>query len=149
MPVTWSDEKLILLYCPGRGSNSRPSAHRSFKHGQGVPRPLPLGHVLSYVYSKQCGTVDSIFGLTQEWLKELSFSRLECGVHDKLHISSADWWDILFPLAYTPYRRDRRLLCVSSERHWQSGVNGIANVPKRSCRIGIRTQDHPVSSPTL
>ena len=33
-----SDEKLILLYCPGRGSNSRPPAHRSFEHGQGVPR---------------------------------------------------------------------------------------------------------------
>ena len=29
MPVTWSDEKLILLYCPGRGSNSRPSTRRS------------------------------------------------------------------------------------------------------------------------
>ena len=39
MPVTWSDEKLIPLYCPGRGSNSRPSARRSFKHDQGVPRP--------------------------------------------------------------------------------------------------------------
>ena len=34
-----------------------------------------------YVYSKQ-----PIFGLTQEWLRELSFSRLECGVHDRLHI---------------------------------------------------------------
>ena len=44
MPVTWSDEKLILLYCPGRGSNSRPPAHRSFKHVQGVLRPYPLGH---------------------------------------------------------------------------------------------------------
>ena len=44
MPVTWSDEKLILLYCPGRGSNSRPSAHRAFKHGQGFPRPYSLGH---------------------------------------------------------------------------------------------------------
>ena len=46
VPVTWSDEKLTLLYCPGRGSNSRPPAHRSFKHGQGVPRPWPysLGH---------------------------------------------------------------------------------------------------------
>ena len=31
-----SDEKLILLYCPGRGSNSRHPAHRSFEHGQGV-----------------------------------------------------------------------------------------------------------------
>ena len=44
MPVTWSDEKLILLYCPGRGSNSRPSAHRGFKHERGVPRPYSLGH---------------------------------------------------------------------------------------------------------
>ena len=44
VPVTWSDEKLILLYCPGRGSNSRPPAHRSFKNGQGVLRPYPLGH---------------------------------------------------------------------------------------------------------
>ena len=39
LPATWSDEKLILLYCPGRGLNSPPHAHRSFKHGQGVPRP--------------------------------------------------------------------------------------------------------------
>ena len=44
MQVTWSDEKLILLYFPGRGSNSRPTAHRSFKHGQGVLRPYLLGH---------------------------------------------------------------------------------------------------------
>ena len=29
MPVTWSDEKLILLYFPGRGLNSRPPARRS------------------------------------------------------------------------------------------------------------------------
>ena len=36
-------------------------------------------------------------GLTQEWFRELSFSRLECGVH-KIHISSADWWDLLLPL---------------------------------------------------
>ena len=33
------------------------------------------------VYSKQ-----PIFGLTQESLRELSFSRLECGVHDKLGV---------------------------------------------------------------
>ena len=49
---------------------------------------------LSYVYPKQ-----PIFWLTQEWFRELSFSRLECGVHDKLHISSADWWDLFLPLA--------------------------------------------------
>ena len=52
--------------------------------------------MLSYVYSKQL-----IFGLTQEWFRELSFSRLDCGVHDKLRISSADWWDLLLPLAYS------------------------------------------------
>ena len=61
--------------------------------------------VLSYVYSKQ-----PVFGLTKEWFRELSFSRLGCGVHDKLHISSADWWDILLPLAWTPDGRDQRLL---------------------------------------
>ena len=46
IPATaaWSDEKVILLYCPSRGSNSRTSAHRGFKHGQGVPRPYSLGH---------------------------------------------------------------------------------------------------------
>ena len=36
--------------------------------------------VLSYSYKQP------IFGLTQEWFRELSFSRLECGVHDRLHI---------------------------------------------------------------
>ena len=49
---------------------------------------------LSYVYSKQ-----PIFGLTREWLRELSLSRLECGVQDKLRVSSSDWWDVLLPLA--------------------------------------------------
>ena len=37
--------------------------------------------VLSYVYSKQ-----PILGLTQEWFRE---TRLEYGVHDRFHISSA------------------------------------------------------------
>ena len=73
----------------------------------------PLSHIyLSYVpvyqprYSKQL-----IFGLTQEWFRELSFSRLECGVHNKLHISSADWWDLLLPL--------------TSHRHQIEGTNGF------------------------
>ena len=61
--------------------------------------------VLSYVYSKQ-----AIFGLTREWLRELSFSRLECGVHDKGTVCLSSVWDILLPLTYTPDRRDRRLL---------------------------------------
>ena len=55
---------------------------------------LIVSLVLSCVYSKQ-----PIFGPTEEWFRELSFSRLECGVHGKLHISSADWWDLLLPLA--------------------------------------------------
>ena len=48
MPVTWSDEKLILLYCPGRGSNSRPSARRRvnmIKVSYALTtRPRRLGH---------------------------------------------------------------------------------------------------------
>ena len=49
-----------------------------------------------YAYSKQpiLGLTQPIFGLKQEWLRGVSLSRLECGVHDKLHISSEDqWWD--------------------------------------------------------
>ena len=53
-----------------------------YRHGF----PLILSYV--YMYSKL-----PIFGLTQEWFRELG------GVHDKLHISSADWWDLLLPLA--------------------------------------------------
>ena len=49
-------------------------------------RNIGLSYLLSYVYSKQ-----PIFWQTQEWFRALSFSRLECGVHDRLHISSADW----------------------------------------------------------
>ena len=59
------------------------------------PFPSDLILVLSYEYSKQ-----PILGLTQEcFFRELSLSRLECGVHDELHISSAGWWDLLLPLA--------------------------------------------------
>ena len=36
--------------------------------------------VLSYMYSKQ-----PTMGLTQEWFRKLSFPKLECGVHDRLH----------------------------------------------------------------
>ena len=32
-------------------------------------------------------------------VERVSFSMLECGVHDKLHISSADWLDFLLHLA--------------------------------------------------
>ena len=59
-------------------------------HG-GLSDSLSSILVLSQVYSKQ-----PIFRLTQEWFRELY-----CGVHNKLHISSADWWDVLLPLAQT------------------------------------------------
>ena len=60
--------------------------------------------VLSYVYSKQ-----PIFGLTQEWL---IYRR---GVHDRGSVCLPPVWDILFPLALTPDRRDRRLLVSPPE----------------------------------
>ena len=59
-----------------------------------TPKMSLMFLVMYTKYAKQ-----PIVGLTQEWLRESSFSRLECGVHDKLHISSADWWGLLLPLA--------------------------------------------------
>ena len=70
--------------------NASAGRGRALCHPQAILSPS----LVSYVYSKQ-----PILGLTQEWFRELSFSRLECGVHDKLHISSAGWWDLLLPLA--------------------------------------------------
>ena len=83
--------------------------------------------------------------------------------------SSADWWDLLLilfviisntspgPGAWqtpdtnqsTEFEGTDGCFSVSSERQPQSGVNGIAKFPKRSCRSGIRTLDHPVASPML
>ena len=80
--------------------------------------------VLSYVYSKQ-----PIFGLTQKWFRELSFSRLECGLHDRLYIYPR-CGIFYFPLAYAPDRSEQ-WICVSSERHRQCGVNKRAQVSKR------------------
>ena len=45
---------------------------------------------------------------------------------------------------YLPDRRDRWLnFSVSSERYRQSGVNGVAKVPKPSCHSGILTVASP------
>ena len=68
-----------------------------------------------------------ISSVVQEWFRELFFSRLECGVHDKLHISSADWWDLLLLLAYTPDSRGRRLLVSPSK---DTGKAGQTELPK-------------------
>ena len=45
-----------------------------------------------HYYRVQCSE-QPILGLTLGWFRELSFSRLECGVHDRLHIYSV--WDLL------------------------------------------------------
>ena len=67
-----------MVMGPGHGSNNILTATtlsmRTHKEGT-------LGLVLSHVYSKQ-----PIFGLTQEWFTELFFSRLEFGLHKRLHI---------------------------------------------------------------
>ena len=47
--------------------------------------------VLSYVYCEQ-----PILGLIQEWFIELSFTRQECGLHDRLHIHPL-WAIFYFP----------------------------------------------------
>ena len=46
MPVTWSDEKLILgtIIIAPVGVRTHDLPHCSFKHGQSVPRPYSLGH---------------------------------------------------------------------------------------------------------
>ena len=52
-------------------------------------------------------------------VERVSFSRLECGVHDKLHISSADWWDVLLPVGgrFAPYEKlmyeKPRVYCIT------------------------------------
>ena len=45
-------------------------------------RTVDIDLVLSYIYSKQ-----AMAGLTQEWLREVSVSRLGCGVYDRSHIT--------------------------------------------------------------
>ena len=67
-----------------------------------------LHYMFLVIYSKQ-----SIFGLTQEWFREWSFSGLECGVHDRLHI---------YPMCgifYFPWHT----LNVSFERHRETVSN--------------------------
>ena len=70
------------------------------------------------MYSKQ-----RILGLTQEWFRELSFSRLECGVHDRLHI----------------YRLCR-IFSFPWHRHQIEGTNGLpCLIQKTQAMWGKRT----------
>ena len=58
---------------------------------------------------------------------DVCYLRAGGGVHDKLHISSADCWDILLLLAQTPDRRERRIL-VSPPK--DTGKVGQTELPK-------------------
>ena len=55
--------------------------------------------------------------------------------------SSADWWNIYFP--WHRHQKGPTTFSVSSERHWQSGVNEIANFRSEVFRSGIRTWPGP------
>ena len=79
----------------------------------------------SYLHTKQ-----PILGLTQEWFRESSFSRLESGVHDRLHIYRL-CGDILLHLHRQPIE-GTDAYNVSSEIHGQCGVNTlVVQVSKR------------------
>ena len=70
-----------------------------------------LSSYLSYnkIYSKQ-----PIFGLTQEWFRELSISRLECGVQDRLHIHP------LCGIFHVPWHRHQIEVSPPKDRDTQS-----------------------------
>ena len=81
--------------------------------------------VLSYVYSKQ-----PIFGLTQEWLRELSFYRLECGVHDRLYIYH------LCGIFYFPWHR-----------HQIEGTNGFYCLIRKTQRYTVSNVESQIFTP--
>ena len=60
---------------------------------------------------------------------------MSVGVHNKLHISSAGWWDMFTSRGIDTRQKRPTAFSVSSERHCQSGVNGIAKVSKRSSHL--------------
>ena len=60
--------------------------------------------------------------------------------------SSADWWDLLLPLAETSDRRAQRLYCLI-RKTLASGVNGIAKVPKRNGFTEVGLEPSNVRSP--
>ena len=71
LPRTPCESKIDIggiVYCPGRGSNSRPSAHRSFKHGQALhgrlyPKPrftFPTSSVCLINFRRAIGTVANV-----------------------------------------------------------------------------------------
>ena len=67
--------------------------------------------------------------IAQEWFREVSFSRLQRGVHDRLH---------MYPCVglFSSHRIDTiqkgpTAYSVLSERHRQRGVNELIQISKR------------------
>ena len=85
--ATCSQSICKMLQCTQNSNFARP-----FAFDVSLPSIVPISD--SIVLRKSPIVTDLTVGLTQEWFRELSFSSLECGVHDKLHISSADRWDL-------------------------------------------------------
>ena len=62
------------------------------------------------------------------------------GVHDKLHISSAEWWDLLLILAQKPDRRERRIVVSPPKDTGKVGQTELqsseAKLPQRDSNPG-------------
>ena len=78
----------------------------------GVSNVISL--VLSYILQTP------ILGLTQEWFRTVSFSRLACGVYDTLHIYPCGIVYFLCILNRHRIEGTNMLYSVSSKRHMQS-----------------------------
>ena len=77
--------------------------------------------VLSFIYSKQ-----PILDLTQVWSRELSFSRLECGVQDRLHI---------YPMC--------GILYFPRHKHQIDWTISVVSHPKETGNVGAPTTEQP------
>ena len=63
--------------------------------------------------------------------------------------SSADWWDILLPPAYTPERRDQRILLSHPKDTGKQGKRNCQSSEEKSVyRSGTRTIERPVDALT-
>ena len=86
------------------------------------------------IYSKRL-----IFGLTQEWFRELSFSRLEGGVHDMIHVHPR-YGILYFPCHRHQIEGTDGVLCLirKAQRYTISHVDSQGVTPKiQHTRSGI------------
>ena len=66
-------------YCPGRGSNSRPPAHHSFKHGQGVGLSYTLNHSATAVVNIEGGVSRVVCVCVHAYMPEVCNGAFDCG----------------------------------------------------------------------